>query len=301
MAGKSVSADHHAVGDDEAQGRKKGQERNERVVLSSADDGTSGAIGLCSEGDDASAASRHSNRDARCCVGPRGNAAHGDRARATHPAANPHGGHPGNGDANTATGPPRSRHGATPDGAYLVLAVPSETGERSRLEWYEARTLSPVAPPAEIQGSRVLFSPDGRFMAVSRSGLGEDHLEIRRAEDGRVVQTVAGFFYGIHALAFSPDGHLLAMANDNATVRLVEVKSGLVLYELTVLHQGVHAALAQDVAFSPDGELVGGAAYGGTVQVWRTFDGSPPTTVQTSKPPACESWQRSISLRPTCR
>jgi WD40 repeat protein len=167
----------------------------------------------------------------------------------------------------------------TPGGMYLVLAMPTEKGE-PLLRWYDTRTLSPAAAPTEIRGSHVAFSPDGKLMATAWSDL-RDHLEIRRTADWTVSQRVGGQFYGIHALAFSPDGRLLAMANGSAQVRLLEVKSGLVLYELKVPCQGVHAPLLQDVAFSPDGKLVAGAAYGGTVQVWRTPDGSPVTTVQT--------------------
>jgi len=167
----------------------------------------------------------------------------------------------------------------TPDGSHLVVPLLSAQGE-SLLQWYDAGTLSPATSPTEIRGSHAEFSPDGNLLVTAWSDL-RDHLEIRRTEDWAVVQRVEGQFYGIHALAFSPDGRLLAMANGNARVRLLEVKSGLVLYELKVPFQGSHAPLVQDVAFSPGGELVAGAAYGGTVQVWRASDGRPVTTVQT--------------------
>ncbi|RME80140.1 MAG: hypothetical protein D6775_16935 [Caldilineae bacterium] len=162
----------------------------------------------------------------------------------------------------------------TGDGAYLVLPLLFSAEESPLLYWLEVPALIEVPPPIEIRGSHLAFSGDGQMLAVSDSSLGEDRVEIRRSADGQVQQSGEGFFYGIHALAFSPDGRLLAMANGNARARLLDVSSGLIAQELPLPYQGSHPPLLQDVAFSPDGGLVAGAAYGGVVQVWRVADGT---------------------------
>jgi glucose/arabinose dehydrogenase len=68
----------------------------------------------------------------------------------------------------------------------------------------------------------------------------------------------------VYAVAFSPDGHLLASASEDKTVRLWDPATGQ--HERTLAG---HAGPVRSVAFSPDGRLLASAGDDGTVRLWR--------------------------------
>jgi WD40 repeat protein/tRNA A-37 threonylcarbamoyl transferase component Bud32 len=66
-----------------------------------------------------------------------------------------------------------------------------------------------------------------------------------------------------YAVAFSPDGRLLASAGHDRTLRVWDPVTGQELCTLTG-----HADVAYDVAFSPDGRLLASAGWDGAVKLW---------------------------------
>jgi WD40 repeat protein len=67
----------------------------------------------------------------------------------------------------------------------------------------------------------VVFSRDGRAIAV---GNRDGSIDLREAATGRVVTTLTGHQSRINALAFSPDGGLLATGSNDTTVLVWNVK-----------------------------------------------------------------------------
>ena len=87
---------------------------------------------------------------------------------------------------------------------------------------------------------------------------------------------------GVHSVsvAFSQDGHILAVVRDDGTVKLWDMPSGTRLTTLTEQTTlGDPPSELQSVAFSPDGHTLAAGGQDGTVTLWDTVSWSKLRTV----------------------
>jgi RNA polymerase sigma factor (sigma-70 family) len=127
-------------------------------------------------------------------------------------------------------------------------------------------------------GPRCLaWSPDGKVLAVA--GLRSDNARPGRTVGGVCLYDPATGEQlrdwaahqpggephgdGVRALAFAPDGTLLATAGDDKTVGLWDVATGTLRARLPGHRRGVTA-----VAFSPDGRMLASGGIDRTVRLW---------------------------------
>ncbi|MGE0479972.1 MAG: hypothetical protein AB7Q17_05815 [Phycisphaerae bacterium] len=109
------------------------------------------------------------------------------------------------------------------------------------------------------------WSRDGRFVAA---GTWDSEVVVWSAADGaevRVVSEKPGPDSSSHidAVAFSPDGELIAHGSDQRWIRVHRIATGEKVAELTAHRQPVSA-----VRFSPDGKRLASGAGDDTVRVW---------------------------------
>jgi WD40 repeat protein len=149
-----------------------------------------------------------------------------------------------------------------PDGKWLATGGVDHT-----VRLWEVPTRREVVSlrgPALAIGA-VAFSPEGRSLAVggtaaARPGAPPTHaVQIWDVATRQLRRILAGHDRGVMALAFSPDGKLLAVACGDS-VKVWDTASGKLIATLGAPH-------VTGVAWSPDGRQVL-AATGPVVQVW---------------------------------
>jgi WD40 repeat protein len=84
-----------------------------------------------------------------------------------------------------------------------------------------------------------------------------------------IVWTRTGHLLQVNAVAFSPDGQLLASASDDHTVKLWRVTDGFLLATLTG-----HFEEVTSVAFSHNGEMLASGSMDRNIKLWRVSDQS---------------------------
>src|SRR5258705_4790432 len=103
-------------------------------------------------------------------------------------------------------------------------------------------------------GALALF---GAFAALLAAG------PLVSEEAGARLVVNVGHSFMIKAIAFSPDGTLLASASGDETARLWEVATGREIHVL----KG-HGSHVSAVAFSPDGKTLASGSWDMTVKLW---------------------------------
>ncbi len=125
------------------------------------------------------------------------------------------------------------------------------------------------------------LSPDGGTLAVGGFLRGANaltfYIRLLDPNTGQVKRIIPGLLKPTNALAFSPDGRLLASGDGTGTLRIIDTQSGSA-YSLKGHTKDIYG-----VAFSPDARQVATAGLDGTVRLWdlggrksRILDGKVP-------------------------
>lgn len=110
----------------------------------------------------------------------------------------------------------------------------------------------------------VVYSPNGQAIAA---GLASSIVRLWYVSENRSVD-LTGHVDVVSAIAFNPDGTILASAGRDAEILLWDVASGERLGTLSG-----HAGAIRDLAFSPDGTLLASGAEDGTLRLWEVSTG----------------------------
>jgi WD40 repeat protein len=175
---------------------------------------------------------------------------------------------------------PGNTSGLSAYGAYAVafspdgrlLAVQDSDGSTYLWAIPARRRLATLTPPGAVGGSAVIgltghpvaFSPSGQLIAVVDGGQNLDLWAVNAAGTGATFarRLAAG---GVDAVAFSPDGAVIAVGRDPGSMTLFGVATGRRLATLI----DPHPFRVDALAYRPDGAFLA-AADGNRVYLWNT-------------------------------
>lgn len=116
----------------------------------------------------------------------------------------------------------------------------------------------------------VVFSPDGRLLASGSQDLTVRIWDIATGQELRKLDfadlgppLIRGSNDQIAAVAFSPDGKLIACSNQRATIKLFYVTTGEELRTLAG-----HTNNVESLSFSPDGSTLASGSYDHSIRLW---------------------------------
>jgi RNA polymerase sigma factor (sigma-70 family) len=168
----------------------------------------------------------------------------------------------------------------SPDGKSLA-AIHREKSDTAVLVWDTATWNGTKILKADTIGLllRVVWSPDGRYLAASGSAGVNDGGQIAvwdvKTDKLLWIEQVQPTGDIVSGLAFSSDGKLLASANRESTIKIWDAATGK--EKKTLVGHGDEGVYS--LAFSRDGLLVSGG-LDGTVRLWDLETGKPKRTVK---------------------
>ena len=164
----------------------------------------------------------------------------------------------------------------SPDGSRVVLT------DHRLVRLVETETGQPIGPPVVSRWREAhfaIFSPDGRRIAIyahdntyGEGGSTWSTCQVRDASTGRAVSPLLPHGNWLHAMAFSPDGKVLATGDYSGIVHRWDVETGAMIGRPFAAGSMVVA-----LAFSPDGRLLatGSASPANQMVLWDLESGRP--------------------------
>jgi WD40 repeat protein len=121
----------------------------------------------------------------------------------------------------------------------------------------------------DLEAKEVVESRTGNRIALVQGLQNRPDVEVWNLSIGHEIITLRHQEAHVYALAFSPDGGLLASGGSDEIVRLWDTATG---YERATLRG--HTAQVNSVAFAPNGKLLVSGSHDRTVRVWDVATGS---------------------------
>jgi WD40 repeat protein len=106
---------------------------------------------------------------------------------------------------------------------------------------------------------------------------GSDEVTLYETATGQMNVAFSGFPW-VTALAFSPDGRLIASGHDNGSIRIWDIEKRQKIHSLADAHKSVSA-----LAFSADGKTLASAGEEKSIHLWDVANGEPRRTLSGHK------------------